>query len=255
MEVKAIHALAMDNIANILGTELLKHSAHQSSSHINDLYEAGFFAKKGGKRTNVAINQGATLCRYLASMHAPRLTSQSVVASTHLLTALLAALGAVDWKRVVADMHGYQPKRLSRAAARAYVDVEPEKMDEVDAFVSLRLDEAANLPEVLLFMLHLSLRASCSGFFRPFQEPDLLPHLAGTDTNIWAVYADALTALLEAHPLGFTASSPNAAYMADDILHVRGATPHDRKCAVIICMSCGLAMSGKCTEKGAVVPK
>ena len=224
MEGKVFYALAMDSAADILETELLKHCALGASSHVYDLHEAGTVAKAGGRRSSdVAIKQGPDLCRYLASMHARRLTCQSVVASTRLVAALLAALGTVDWKRVVADMHGsgYQPKRLTRQAARAYVDPKTEEnMKEVDSFVSMRLDEAANLPEVLLFMLHLSLRASCGGFFRPFQEPYLLPHLLGADTNIWLVYTKALTALLEAHPGGFTASSPNAAYIADDILHV-----------------------------------
>ena len=197
----------------------LKNFACRTSSHVFSLYEAG-----GTVAKLVALNQGPDLCGCLARMDGPRETYQRVVASSYLLTALRAALGTVDWKQVVTDMHGYHPKRLRRPAARAYVDPEPEDIDEVDDFVSLRLNEAANLPEVLLYMLHLSLRASCSGFFQPFQEPDLLPYLAGTDTNLWAVYTEALTALLEAHPGGLTASSPNAAYMADDILHVRGPT-------------------------------
>ena len=193
--------------------------AKQSTTHVHALLDDGL---SGGDCCNVAHMWHPELYACLARMDGPRHIYHSTLGSTRLVASLAAALTPVDWVQLVRNMScGYQPKSLSRPPARAYLDPQPADKDEMERFVMLRMGEAATVPEVLLFALHVCLRASCGGFFQPFEEPDLLPQLyGGGKTTIWAVFSNALTALLEAHPEGFSAASPNAAYMADDILHV-----------------------------------
>ena len=199
---------------------LLREMANQMAAHIDSLIEDGSLTRQ---RSNVVISHSADLLSTLARMEAPRHTYHNMLLSTDLVSSIATALGAVRWGQVVADMKGHQPERLSRPECRHYHGLQHTNRDEGALFARLRLAEAATLPEALLFAMHVSLRASCGGFFQSFHEPDLLPQLSGEGgrTNIWAVLSRALTALLEAHPEGLGSTAPpNAAYMADDILHV-----------------------------------
>ena len=160
----------------------LTELANQMAAHVNFLIEDGSLTRQ---RSNVALSRGPELLSCLARMDAPRHTYHSMLLSTKLVASIATALGAVNWQQVVTDMQGYQPeRRLSRPASRIYCGTRQTDKDAAERFVRLRLDEAATLPEALLFALHVCLRASCGGFFQSFHEPNLLPQLSGGSTDI-----------------------------------------------------------------------